>query len=462
MKKIALWTLILALLAFPIVASAQTQTPPEGGKPKDFKLPVYRTFTLGNGLIATLIPYGSLPLANVSVFIRTGAVHEAAGQVWLSDLTVDYLKEGTATRTAGKIAQQAAGMGGQVATSSGNDMSSLSGAVLSEFAPSFVKLLADLVRNPSFPQAELARLQAGYLRQLAIAKSQPTALADDAFFRLLYGDHPYGRKLSAEDMIKGYTVPVIRKFFEQNFGARRAHIYVAGVFDDKAVEAAIRDSLGGWPAGPEVVTNVPRPVSPRDIHVLDRPGSVQSTIFVGRPVIFPGQRDYIGLLVADSLLGGAFFSRITRNIREAKGYTYSPYSQVETRFRDACWYEQADVSTEVTGASLKEILFEIERLNKEVPSGPEVAGIQNYFAGIFVLQNSSPAGIINQLAFLWLHGLERGFLDGYVQNIYKLTPEEVRRIAAEQFPAGDMTVVVVGDLAKIKDQLAPLGKVVPL
>lgn len=462
MKKIALWTLALALLAVPFLAAAQTQTPPEGGKPKDFKLPAYRTFTLENGLTATLIPYGRLPLANISVFIRTGAANEAAGQVWLSDLTADYLKEGTATRTAGQIAEQAAGMGGQVSTNSGSDLSSLGGTVLSEYAPPFLKLLADIVRNPSFPQSELARLQAGYLRQLAIAKTQPTALADDAFFRLLYGDHPYGRKLPAEDMIKGYTVPVIRKFYEQNFGARRAHIFVAGVFDDKAVEAALRESLGGWPAGPEVATNVPRPVSQRAIHVADRPGSVQSTIFIGRPVIFPGQRDYIGLLVTDSLLGGAFFSRITRNIREAKGYTYSPYSQVETRFRDACWYEQADVSTEVTGASLKEILFEIERLGKETPSAPEVKGIQNYFAGIFVLQNSSPAGIINQLAFLWLHGLERGFLDGYVQNIYKLTPEELSRIAAEQFPAGDMTVVVVGDLAKIKDQLAPLGKVIPL
>lgn len=452
----------VAVVALAAALAAQKQAPPEGGKPKDFRVPAFRTFTLGNGLGVTLVPYGTLPKASVRFVIRTGNVNEAAEEVWLSDLTFDYLKEGTSSRTARAIAEEAAAMGGEVAAGTGSDQSSVGGTVLAEFAPGFVKLLADIVRNPAFPESELARLQANFLRQLAVAKSEPTSLANEAFYRLLYGDHPYGRVFPTEPMIKGYTVGLVRTFYERNIGARRTHVYVAGVYDEKVVEAAIRENLGDWSPGPEVVTNIPQPATKRAINIVDRPGSVQSTIFIGRPVVAPDSADYISLELTDSLLGGAFFSRITANIRENKGFTYAPTSILAPRFRSACWSEQADVSTEVTGAALKEILFEIDRLGQEAPAAGELSGIQNYFAGIFVLQNSTPAGLIGQLAFLRLHGLERTYLETYVQTIYKVRPEDVRRIAAGLLASADMTVVIVGDLAKIRDQVAPFGPVVKL
>ena len=462
MKARASVIISVAVVALALSLTAQKQAPPEGGKPKDFRVPAFRTFTLANGLGVTLVPYGTLPKAAVRFVIRAGNVNEAAEEVWLSDLTFDFLKEGTSTRTARAIAEEAAAMGGEVGAGAGSDQSSVGGTVLAEFAPAFVKLLADVVRSPAFPESELARLQANFLRQLAVAKTEPTSLANEAFYRLLYGEHPYGRVFPTETMIKGYTVGLVKTFYERNIGARRTHVYVAGVYDEKAVEAAIREALGDWPAGPEVVTNVPQPATKRAINVVDRPGSVQSTIFIGRPVVAPESADYIGLELVDSLLGGAFFSRITANIRENKGYTYAPTSILDTRFRSACWSEQADVSTEVTGPALKEILFEIDRLGREAPTADELRGIQNYFGGIFVLQNSTPNGLIGQLAFLRLHGLERTYLETYVQRVYKVTPEDVRRIAAGLLTSADMTVVIVGDLAKIKDQVAPFGPVMKM
>ncbi|MDH4196496.1 MAG: insulinase family protein [Candidatus Aminicenantes bacterium] len=462
MKTKTYLIITIAVVALALSLAAQKQAPPEGGKPKDFRVPAFRTFTLENGLGVTLVPYGTLPKAAVRFVIRTGNVNEAAEGVWLSDLMFDYLKEGTGSRTARAIAEEAAAMGGEVGAGAGGDQSSVGGTVLAEFAPAFVKLLADIVRNPAFPESELARLQANFLRQLAVAKTEPTSLASEAYYRLLYGDHPYGRVYPTEDMIKGYTAGLVKTFYERNIGARRTHVYVAGVFDEKAVEAAVREALGDWSPGPEVVTNIPRAATKRVINVVDRPGSIQSTIFIGRPVVAPESPDYIGLELTDSLLGGAFFSRITANIRENKGYTYAPSSILDTRFRSACWSEQADVSTEVTGAALKEIIFEIDRLGREAPAEEEVRGIQNYFAGIFVLQNSTPAGLIGQLAFLRLHGLERSYLETYVQTVYKVTPEDVRRIAGGLLASADMTVVIVGDLAKIKDQIAPFGPVAKL
>ena len=188
-----------------------------------------------------------------------------------------------------------------------------------------------------------------------------------------------------------------RSFHGANWGAARAHLPVSGRFDEAAVEAAARQAFGDWAAGPAAAVDVPEPVSERKIVLIDRPGAVQSTVYLGIPVPDPSQPDWIAQGVTNSLLGGSFNSRITSNIRESKGYIYSPFSQISARYRDAYWVEVADVTTDVTGASLKEIFHEIDRLQSEPPSEEELRGIQNYTAGTFVLTNSSPSGIINVL-----------------------------------------------------------------
>jgi zinc protease len=157
----------------------------------------------------------------------------------------------------------------------------------------------------------------------------------------------------------------------------------------------------------------------------------------------------------NTLLGGSFGSRITSNIREQKGYTYSPSSQLSTRYRDAYWAEIADVTTAVTGPSLKEIFYEIDRLQKEAPPEAELKGIQDYIAGLFILQNSSRQGIISQLAFANLHNLGDDYLETYVKKVYTVTPEQVQQMARKHLASNKMTIVVVGDKQKIADQLTP-------
>ena len=173
------------------------------------------------------------------------------------------------------------------------------------------------------------------------------------------------------------------------------------------------------------------------------------------PVVDPSNADYVPLVVLNALLGGSFGSRITSNIREQKGYTYSPFSQVSVRRQGAYWAETADVTTTVTGASIKEILGEIDRLRAEPPSASELKGIQNYLAGTFVLQNSSRGGIANQLQFLALHGLPDSYLSGFVARVQAVTPEEVTRLAKAYIRPEQSTLVVVGDRKAIDEQLKP-------
>lgn len=446
----------LALVATTGTAIAQ-ETPPPGGEPKDFRLAEATELELANGLGVTMVQYGKVPKTAVRLVIRTGNIDETAAEVWLADLMGDLLKEGTTTRSAEDIAREAASMGGSVNIGVGLDQSTVTGQVLAEYGPDLVALIADVTLNPAFPESELDRLKTDRVREVSIARTRAQSQSLERFRAVMYPDHPYGRIYPTEEQLQGYTLDQVRTFYDTNFGAARSHIYVTGVFDEAAMRRAIEDAFGQWKEGPPPTINVPEPVTGRAVHILDRPGAPQSTIYVGLPVIDPSHEDYVALQVTNALLGGSFGSRITRNIREDKGYTYSPFSSVSTRYRDGYWAEMADVTTEATGASLDEIFYEIRRLQDEPPSEEELRGIQNYLAGIFVLQNSSRFGIVGQLAFMRLHGLPDDYLETYVDRVYAVTPEVVQRIMRDYIRPDDMLLVVTGDRAQIEEQLVEFG-----
>ena len=450
-----------ALVLGPAVAAqGKPETPPPPGTPKGFQLPARHEFTLPNGMGVTLVPYGAIPKVDVQLRLRVGNVDETADQVWLGDVMGDLMEEGTTTRSAQQLASEAADMGGSLDVSVGSTETTVGGSVLAEFAPRMVALVADVAMHPGFPDSELARVKADRERDLAIQQSQPQSLAFATFRRVMYPGHPYGRVFPTAAMLKDYTTSQVRAFYGANVDASRAHLYVVGRFDPVAVEQAVRRAFAGWRRGSPAAPVVPHPVTGRAVHLLDRPGAVQSSLILGLPVANPVSPDWIPLQVTNALLGGAFDSRITVNIRERKGYTYSPYSEVSTRYRDAYWAEIADVTTNVTGPALEQIFYEIDRLRKEPPSADELQGIENYLAGTFVLRNASRGGIINQLDFVRLHGLPDSYLTTYVQKVDAVTPAGVRRIADRYLDPSRMAIVVVGDRKLIETQLRPFGKIV--
>ncbi|WP_405232415.1 M16 family metallopeptidase [Lentisalinibacter salinarum] len=451
----ALATLLLTATAGAQEAEPAKEAPPPGGEPKDFSLPEKESFGLENGLEATLVGFGTLPKATVSVVVRAGNLNEG-GQTWLADLAGDFLLEGTASRSAAEIARQAAAMGGQVNVEVGADRTIVQSDVLKEYAPQMTRLLADIVRNAAFPASELERLKRDRQRQLSIAGTQPQQMALAAFRNALYGDHPYGNLLPEAEQLAAYTLEDARGFYAENYGARRTHVYVAGQFDRQAVSAAIRESFGDWAAGPEILVDVPEPAEGKvAVDIIDRPGASQSNLYLGLPVPDPSSPDWIPLQVTNTLLGGFFSSRITSNIREDKGYTYSPYSTLSSRYRDAYWAEVAAVTTEVTGPAIEEIMGEVARLQSAAPPVEELDGVKNYTAGTFVLQNSTRGGIINLLAYQELHELPDSYLTDYVSNVFAVTPEDVSETAELYLREEDMTVVVVGDRSQIAEQVAP-------
>jgi predicted Zn-dependent peptidase len=455
-KKIAFAAAMIALCTLPLAAQ-EKQTPPAGGPPKPFNVPAHESYVLANGMKVTLVPYGNLPKVTLSLVVRSGNLNDPSNLPGLADMAGKLMKEGTTTKSSKQIAEEAAGMGGAVNITVGPDESDVTTDVLSEFGPKAAALLADVAQHPLFPDSELPRLKNDAQRQLSISKSVPQSMALEKFRKILYGDHPYGTVFPTQESIEKTTVADIKKFYEVNFGATRAHLYVAGRFDTAEVKKAIATSFGGWSKGPAAVTNVPKVKPQHVLELTDRPGAAQSTLLVGMPVPDATSPDAIPLGVTNALLGGSFGSRITSNIREQKGYTYSPSSQISRRYHDAYWAETADVTTQYTGASLKEIFAEVDKLAKEPPADGELKGIQSYLSGLFVIQNSSRGALINQLRFVDFQGLGEDYLKTYVQKVNAVMPTDVSKMTAEYIKADQMTIVVVGDKAKVAEQLAPYG-----
>lgn len=457
----SLWWCLLLITAPLAAQTTQKETPPVPGTPKDFRLPPRRTIDLPNGMKLTLVPYGRVPKVAIELEVRTGTIDEGPNDVALASVTGDMLREGTTTRAAADISGQAADMGGGLSVNSGAEVVAIGGEVLSEFAPDFIALVADVVRNPKLDSADLSRILDKHARDNAMALAQPGTLAQKKFREITYGNHPFARIYPAEAELRAITVDRVRAFHAKNYSAARAHIYVSGIYDASEVEKAVRDAFRDWAAGSPPTINPPTPVARRQLELIDRPNAVQSSMWMGLPVSDPSASDWVALTVTDALLGGSFGSRITTNIREDKGYTYSPFSFLWSRKQAAQWVEVADVTTNVTGASLKEIIGEMERLRAETPPAQELSGIKNNLAGVFAIQNSSRAGVIGQLQFTDLHGLGPDYLQNYVRNILAVTPQQVQAVAQKHLDPQKLSIAIVGDRKTVEPQLGPFRPIVP-
>lgn len=436
-----------AAAATPASPTAK-ETPPPLGTPRDFALPEKSEVQLPNGLGITFVPFGTVPKATILVVVRTGNIDDGE-RTGLADFVTELMKEGAGGRSAAEIARQAAEMGGSLDVGATADQTSVALDVLSERAADAVALAADVLRRPALPESEVERLKANFLRQVAVARSQPQAIAREAYAKLVWGDHPYGRALPSEEDIAAYSATEARRFVAENFGAARTHVYVGGRFDRAVVERAIVAAFGDWSAGKPPTVNVPTGSRVHRVQLIDRPDSAQSTIMLGVPTVDATSPDYLKLVVTNTLLGGGLISRLDQNLREQKGYTYGVASRITPNYRAGLWTLSADVNSPDTVASLREIFHELARLRAEPPPADELRRIQNYRAGTFVIGASSRTGLLGQLSFLDLHGLPDEWLRDYVKNVYAVAPADLSAMVKQHLDPGAMTLVVVGDMKKL-------------
>ncbi|MFK7885884.1 MAG: M16 family metallopeptidase [Gammaproteobacteria bacterium] len=451
-------TLLMTIALLNVVSAREL--PPVGSEPKAFKVPASTTLSLRNGVKVTLVPFGTIPKTTISITVPAGNRYEG-DQAWLADLAGQMLTEGAGARDADQLAAASADMGGEIGVGVTVDTTSAGLDVLSEFAPDAIALLADVLQRPTLPAQQFDRVRGNLLKNLAIARQQPQTQADGVFRKQLFRDHPYSVGLPDPAAFESITIADVRRFIEQNYAANGTRIYVAGQFDRAAVVAAIEHMFGGWKTVERPALVPPPTAAAPGRHFIARPDAPQSTLYLGLPVVDPTHPDHTKVSVMNTLLGGSFSSRVTSNIREDKGYTYSPRSRVSVNKSSGYWVQTADVTTNVTGPAIDEIINEIERLRAEPPAAEELDRIKNYRTGTFILGNATRGGLIGQLQFLDTHGLDKAHLESAVQRINAVSPADVQAMAERYLNLDDMTLVVVGDPAIVPEQLDAIDRLAP-
>lgn len=455
--------LLAVLLALPAVA-AKKPAPPAGLPPygplKAFPSPRVQEERLANDLTVWISSRRGFPKIALAIAIRGGLAADPAKRPGLSQLLVAAADQGTKTRTARQIAEGFQAAGGDLSGNARPDALLFGVDVLADRAEAAVTLLADVLRNATFPEDEVELAKSNAADSLQAQEAEPDFLARRALARAVFGDHPYRVIAPTQESIAATTAAELRLHYARRFRPDQTLLVAIGDFDPQTLSAAIRKHFGGWvapsappPPGP------PRPSAENahGVFIVERPGSVQTTFAFG--AFGPNRRDddHPAAEVANAIYGGMFSSRLVQNIREDKGYTYSPGASLQTRREAGLLQTRADVRNEVSGASYNEIVYELNRFATTSPAEEELERAKRYLVGSSALSLQSRASVASQLASLWVHGLPPEELGRESEKIQKVTAEQVAVVGKKYFPARRATVIAVGDKKVIETQFAPFG-----
>lgn len=460
-------SLLAALLLLGPLAALAAGPPPF---PKDLPpyapdrplpVPAVSKSSLPNGLALWLVPRGGFPKVSMTLAVRGGRASDPDGLPGLSDLLAATMNEGAGKLSARQIAEELQAIGGELSVSAGADAVYVSGTSLSSGAPRLLALLASVALAPAFPVDEVALAKENALQELEVAESTPDYLASKAFAEAVYGAHPYRRVAAGRETIGRTTPELLRAEHARRFRPDQALLVVAGDLDAQATGAAAAKAFGAWRAPAEAPGALPPspPARSRELLLVDRPGSVQSTIVAGRPGPAVSDPDWYDVLVANTLYAEAFSSRLVTNIREQKGYTYSPSGSFSARRAGGLLEVQADVRNEVTAATLLEVFYELDRLAATTPADEELAAAKRYQAGLYLLRNQVQGAVATTLARNWVNGLPPEALGEFVPKVNAVTADGVRAAGRKHFLSSTQTVVVVGDAKEVRPQLELWGAV---
>jgi predicted Zn-dependent peptidase len=466
MKKLML-TLAISLAFAPAAfaaapdASAAATAMPAYGKDKPIPAPHIVKKTLPNGLVVWVVPRAGLPRVDFVLAVRgAGFAADDKDHPGFANLLSGLLNEGTSKRDSRAIAEAAQGMGGSVGAYPSLDGITVSANALASHAGQMLGLLAEVARTPSFPAKEVQLAKSNALQALRVAETQPVFRAERAMSKAIYGEHPYGHTEPTVDAINSVTEQMLRGEHARRFRPDHSLLVITGRIKEADAMKLAQRAFGDWKTESPALAGTPAaPEAARPVRILlERGGSVQSTVRLGSPGIAATAADQIPLRLASTILGGGFSSRININLREEKGYTYGASAGARLARNGGSIIGGADVRNEVTGAALTEYFNEYKRIGAELVPADEMEMNKRYVAGGYLISNQMQRAVAGTLASNWLIGLPPEFLGQFVPLIQKVTPEQVRDVARKYFAPEKQSIVVVGDKAAVGEQLKAFGE----
>jgi zinc protease len=425
--------------------------------PKKFEIAKPFETTLPNGLKVIVFEDKRLPLVSYRLGFKTGSIYDPKDSIGLTSAMTALLNEGTTTRPSKQLAEEIERFGASVGASAGEDNTIVSASALSMYGSDVLKLMADVVLNPVFPESELSLYKKNTLENLKYQRSQPSFLAEEQISKAIYGTHPYSIASPSAADVEKITREKLTAYHSKMFAPNNATLIVVGDVNRKDLLKEIEASFGSWKKG--TVENMTFPTPPTrtatTLTVVDRPGSLQSNIVLANLAIDRSDPDYFPVLVMNQVLGAGASSRLFMNLREAKGYTYGAYSRFDTKRLAGNFETNAEVRTPVTGDSLKEFFYEINRIRNEKATAKELMDAKNFLTGVFPLRAETQEGLTNLLVAQQLYDLPADYLQTYRDKVNAVTLEDVERVAKKYIAPDKIAIVVVGDAEEILKQVKP-------
>jgi zinc protease len=428
------------------------------------KLPRPHEATLSNGVSVMILEDHRFPLVSVQFEIEgAGALYEPANMPGLAGATAQLLDEGTKSRTSKQIAEQTDSLGAKLGAFApfGSDSTVVTASGLSDNFEQWFALASDVLLHPSFPADELAQYKARAIPGMQQRRTQPNFLANQTLSRALYGAYPAAVVSATPESVEALTPAILADWHNQRYAPQNTTLAIAGDVDAATLVPKLRKWLAEWkrstssasfPAGPP-------PAAKRKVYLVDRPGSVQTTLLMGNLAIERSDPDYPALVVLNEVLGAGAASRLFLNLREEKGYTYGVYSNLNARKYIGPWTAGGALRTEVTDGAMTEFLKELNRIREEKVPDSELDAARHAVAARFALSLESPEQMLGYAITRKIYNFPIDYWDKYPAQIASISADDVLRVAKKYIDPATMQVVAVGDASKIKSVMEKYGQV---
>ena len=433
---------------------------PAPAEPRSYHFPRFEQRRLANGLRLVVAPVTKLPLVTAVALVEAGATQEPDGKEGVATLTAQMLLEGVAGLDGAALADRLERIGASVEAYADWDVAAVTLSALSSRLPESLALVRDMLRAPTFPEREVARLRDERLAELLQQLAEPRGLADEQFSHAVYEPHArYAMPTDGETRTVGaLTVEDVHAFYDARYKPSAVTLVFAGDVTMDQVVALTEPLFGDWKGEPSSDRRAaPDAAQPgRLLRVVAKDDAPQSEVRVGHVGVPRNTPGYFNMVVMNAVLGGLFSSRINLNLREAHGYTYGAFSAFDWRRGAGPFVVSTAVKSDVTGEAVREILVEIERMQREEIGEDELTLATSYLDGVFPIRYETTGAIAGALASLIIHGLPEDYYDRYRDHVRSVTTAGVLQAAREHLHPDRLRVVVVGDPAVVA---APLSEV---
>jgi predicted Zn-dependent peptidase len=447
-------------MATEVVAPISPLTPPLAPE-RPVVWPQRASATLACGIPVHMVERHTIPKFSLQFFIRSGKAMAAITDPAVAELTSTLLRTGTATRTENAVDDELRRIGAELGAGAGADASWIAATGLSEFSAGLLAVVADLARYPAFPAGPFERERSNAIQAVRLERSSPAFLASERLRKVLFGDHPYAVVSPTEEQVAAATREQVAEFHQVHYSPANALLLAVGDFSAPRLVEQLERAFANW-AGPEVEQpdEIPLPSHfGRHVWLVHVPGAVQTQIAAANLAITRNHPDWLRLALANSIYGGAFHSRLVANIREQKGYTYSPRSGVTALRRHGYFSVHAAVRNDVVAATLAEIFYELDRIRALPVREDELSDARAYLSGVFSLGIATLEGLAGQLATVYLNELPEDYLETYRDKIRAVSADDVIRAARAYFDSANSQIILVGDVEKIGEQARLFGDV---